>query len=172
MRLSTAAMLGVVLLATAPAAAQPSAQSQPSDAVVFIRVFATLSAEVDEFRKKVEQRDFELLTGSGFIVSPSGYVLTSHHLIHLEGRTIEHNGRRFEIKATLERIEIVLASGQRLDATVFGSDPESDLAVLTVGGGGLPYLPLGDSDAIERGTTVTAYGYPLGRSIEVGREQS
>jgi hypothetical protein len=159
-----------VSIAAGPAIAQ---RADPSEAVVFVRVFATISAEVDEFRKKVEKRGVELLTGTGVIVSPVGHVLTSYHLIDLQDRTLEHNGRKYDVSTTLERVEVVLSSGQRLDASVFGSDPENDLAVLTVSGGGeLPFVPLGDSDAVERGTAVTAHGYPLGRSLDIGREQS
>ncbi len=167
MKLPTVAVLGIVLSPGAAASAQPS--SQPSDSVVFIRVFATVSAEVDEFRKRVEQSDVQVATGTGFIVSSSGHVLTNHHLIALESKTVTIDGRKFEIRTALDRIEVVLPSGQRLDATVFGSDPEMDLAVLAAGAGGLPYLPFGDSDAIERGASVTAFGYPLGEAVEVGR---
>ena len=167
MKLPTVAVLGIVLSTGAAASAQPS--SQPSDSVVLIRVFATVSAEVDEFRKRVEQSDVQVATGTGFIVSPLGHILTNHHLIHPESKTVTIDGRKFEIKTALDRIEVVLPSGQRLDATVFGSDPEVDLAVLAAGAGGLPYLPFGDSDAIERGASVTAFGYPLGEAVEVGR---
>jgi S1-C subfamily serine protease len=165
---SVAGAAAALLVAGSAFAQRPD----PTDAVVFVRVFARVSAEIDEFGKRAERRDLEVATGTGFIVSPSGYVLTNHHVIHLESETITIDGREIEIRKTLERIEVVLASGQRLDATVFGSDPDMDLAVLAVAGAGLPYVPFGDSDAIEPGAGVTAHGFPFGRSLEVGRERT
>jgi S1-C subfamily serine protease len=165
------ATLGAILLWASPSAGQP-AHSSASDAVVFVRVIANVSAEFEEAWRKTERRNLQVASGSGVIVSPSGYILTNHHVIELEDRTVEVDGREVVIRRTLDRIEVTLPSGQRLEASVFAADPEMDLAVLAVPGGGLPYLPLGDSDAVERGDSVTAIGYPFGRAIEVGRQQT
>ncbi|TMG80542.1 MAG: trypsin-like serine protease [Betaproteobacteria bacterium] len=83
--------------------------------------------------------------GSGVIVSGEGYVLTNNHVI--EGA---------------DEIQLVLADGRRLRATVRGSDPESDLAVLKADGKDLPAITLGTLDNVQVGDTVLALGNPFG----------
>ena len=83
--------------------------------------------------------------GSGVIVSSEGYVLTNYHMI--EGA---------------DDIQLVLADGRRLRATVRGSDPESDLAVLKAQGKDLPAITLGTLEHVEVGDTVLAIGNPFG----------
>jgi len=57
----------------------------------------------------------------------------------------------------------------RFDASIEAVDPELDLAVLSIAGGDLPYLGLGDSDAAAQGDSVAVYGFPFGRQVEVGK---
>jgi serine protease DegQ len=83
--------------------------------------------------------------GSGVIVSSEGYVLTNNHVI--EGA---------------DDIQLVLADGRRLRASVRGSDPESDLAVLKTGGKDLPAITFGNLDHIQVGDAVLALGNPYG----------
>jgi serine protease DegQ len=83
--------------------------------------------------------------GSGVIVSTEGYVLTNNHVI--EGA---------------DDIQLVLADGRRLRATVRGSDPESDLAVLKADGKDLPAITLGKLDGVQVGDAVLALGNPFG----------
>ena len=83
--------------------------------------------------------------GSGVIVSSEGYVLTNNHVI--DGA---------------DDIQLVLADGQRLRATVRGSDPESDLAVLKAEGKGLPAITFGKLDNVQVGDAVLAIGNPFG----------
>jgi serine protease DegQ len=83
--------------------------------------------------------------GSGVIVSNEGYVLTNNHVI--EGA---------------DEIQLVLADGRRLHATVRGSDPESDLAVLKADGKDLPAITLGKLDTVQVGDAVLALGNPFG----------
>ena len=83
--------------------------------------------------------------GSGVIVSNEGYVLTNNHVI--DGA---------------DDIQIVLADGRRLRATVRGTDPESDLAVLKADGKELPAITLGSLDNVQVGDTVLALGNPFG----------
>jgi S1-C subfamily serine protease len=140
------------------------------DAVVFIRVFATARAEYMEVWKKVvERRGIEVATGSGFIVTPSGHLVTNHHVVSGDQVKVRVDGRDVTIQATIERIDVVLASGQQFGATVLASDPEMDLAILSIGGSDLPYMPLGDSDAVEPGAEAIALGFPFGQAVEIGR---
>ena len=83
--------------------------------------------------------------GSGVIVSSEGYVLTNNHVI--EGA---------------DDIQLVLADGRRLRATVRGNDPESDLAVLKADGKDLPAITLGQLDHVQVGDAVLALGNPFG----------
>jgi len=79
------------------------------------------------------------------IVSSEGFVLTANHVI--DGA---------------DDIQLVLADGRRLKATVRGSDPESDLAVLKAEGKDLPAITLGSLDSVQVGDAVLALGNPFG----------
>jgi serine protease Do len=84
--------------------------------------------------------------GSGFIIDPSGYIVTNHHVI-----------------ADADEVEVVLADGTSLDATIVGSDQDTDLALLKVEAKKpLPSTTWGDSDATRIGDWVVAIGNPFG----------
>ncbi len=83
--------------------------------------------------------------GSGFIINPTGYVLTNNHVID---------------NAT--EIHVTLADGRELPAKVVGRDPKTDLALLKVDGTDLPVIPLGHSSTLEVGAPVMAIGNPFG----------
>jgi Do/DeqQ family serine protease len=83
--------------------------------------------------------------GSGVIVSTAGYILTNHHVVE-----------------AADEIEVALADGKKLLAEVVGVDPETDLAVLRVGGEGLRAITFGESDALRVGDPVLAIGNPFG----------
>lgn len=87
--------------------------------------------------------------GSGFIISKDGYILTNEHVI-----------------AGATKINVVMSGDgkeQTYEATVMGSDESLDLAVLKIKAkGDLPYLELGDSDAVRVGDWVIAIGNPYG----------
>lgn len=93
-------------------------------------------------------------SGSGFIISPEGYVVTNNHVI--EGA---------------ESVKIILLSGEERAAQIVGSDRFSDLAVLKMEGQVPAVATLGNSDALRPGETVIAIGSPLGdfkNSVTVG----
>ncbi len=91
------------------------------------------------------QREFQGV-GSGFIISPDGYVVTNNHVV-------EH--------AT--EIGVILQDGTRYEATIKGRDPKTDLALLKVNTDeSLPYVELGDSDSARVGEWVVAVGNPFG----------
>jgi serine protease Do len=91
--------------------------------------------------------------GSGFIVDAEGYILTNHHVV-----------------ASPEKIRVRLADKRELAAVLVGSDPSTDLALLKVKAGGLPVVPLGDSDRLRVGDWVAAIGNPyrFDHSVTVG----
>jgi serine protease Do len=85
-------------------------------------------------------------TGSGLIVSPSGYIITNYHVI-----------RR------ASKIQIKLFSGEEYEAKVIGQDAETDLAVLKIEANSpLPAAKMGDSDKLKVGDWVLAIGSPFG----------
>ncbi len=84
-------------------------------------------------------------SGTGFVVSSEGYILTNAHVV---------DGAH---KVTVK----VFGEEEERDATVIGSDTETDIAVLKVEGAQLQPLKLGDSDAVRVGEYVLAIGNPL-----------
>jgi len=89
--------------------------------------------------------------GSGFIISPDGYIVTNAHVI-----TAAAKG------AKVESITITLANRKEYVARVIGSDTTSDLALLKVDATGLPYVKFGDSTRARVGDWVIAIGNPFG----------
>ncbi|HEY0023078.1 MAG TPA: trypsin-like peptidase domain-containing protein [Longimicrobium sp.] len=83
-------------------------------------------------------------SGSGFIISADGYIITNNHVV--EG---------------MDRVMVVLADKREFEARVVGRDPNTDVAVLKVEARGLPVARLGDADVLEIGDWVLALGYPL-----------
>ena len=83
--------------------------------------------------------------GSGVIVSPNGYILTNNHVV--EGA---------------DEIEVVLNDTRKAKASVIGTDPDTDLAILKIDLNKLPVIVLGNSDALQVGDQVLAIGNPFG----------
>jgi S1-C subfamily serine protease len=167
------------LIALATATGTPASErvADPTAAAVFIRVLGKLEIEVDSaWEQSDDERDVELGTGSGFIFTPYGHVLTNHHVVSGESRTERRGDREVRTRLVVERIEVLLPAADpdgpplSLPATVEVSDPDLDLAVLSVTDASIPYLALGDSDAAEPGEDVMVYGFPFGRQVEVGRD--
>lgn len=97
-------------------------------------------------------------SGSGVILNAEGHILTNTHVVTLDGATAN------------AAIEVQLADGSVRSATVVGTDPTSDLAVIKLDStSGLTLTPatLGDSDALNVGDTTVAIGAPLGLSNTV-----
>ena len=119
-----------------------------------------------------EQR--QLSGGSGFIISPDGFILTNNHVIEGASKVDVHYGADENGNG-----------GRTTSATVIGRDPATDLAVLKIETGAqLPYISLGDSDRIRKGDWAIAIGHPFqfentltvgvisakGRSLGLSRE--
>jgi serine protease Do len=86
--------------------------------------------------------------GSGVIIDPKGIVVTNHHVV-----------------AGAREVEVTLQSGRKYRSRAIFSDPKTDLAIVKLAGlTPLPYLELGDSDAMEIGDRVLAVGAPFGLS--------
>ncbi|MEA4965716.1 MAG: trypsin-like peptidase domain-containing protein [Oscillospiraceae bacterium] len=84
-------------------------------------------------------------SGSGFIISEDGYIVTNYHVIE---------------DAT--KLTVTLYSGDTYEATVIGYDSSNDVALLKIDATGLTPVSIGDSDDLQVGETVCAIGNPLG----------
>jgi serine protease Do len=89
-------------------------------------------------------------SGSGFIVSPDGLILTNNHVVE---------------NAT--KVTITLTDRREFDARVIGRDPTTDVAVIKVDGKDLPTLSFGDDQVTRVGDWVLAIGNPLGLDFTV-----
>lgn len=89
--------------------------------------------------------------GSGFIISPDGYIVTNAHVVNAAARG-----------AKVEAITITLSNRKEYVARLVGSDTNSDLALLKVEATNLPYVKFGDSTKARVGDWVIAIGNPFG----------
>ncbi|MGB2331141.1 MAG: Do family serine endopeptidase [Pseudomonadales bacterium] len=89
-------------------------------------------------------------TGSGFLISSDGYLLTNHHVV--EGA---------------EEIIVALSDRREREATLVGADPLSDLALLKIDERDLPAVSIGSSESLDVGEWVMAIGSPFGFELSV-----
>jgi S1-C subfamily serine protease len=112
-----------------------------SDAVVQIQVKKKPTARKQRTRKT--QNPFG--TGSGFIISSDGFIVTNSHVIK-----------------GAEKIQVNLQDGRHLPAQLIGDDPATDIAVLQINAENLSFVSFGDSDNLQVGQVAIAIGNPFG----------
>lgn len=83
-------------------------------------------------------------SGSGVIISQDGYIVTNHHVV-----------------ADGDKISVSFSDNRELKATLIGSDPSTDLALIKVEANNLPFLTFGNSDSVQVGEWVLAVGNPF-----------
>ncbi|MFQ5751242.1 MAG: S1C family serine protease [bacterium] len=100
------------------------------------------------FRLLFPERSFRQTVkslGSGFLISPDGYILTNEHVVH-----------------NADEIVVVLSDGSTQNAKIVGTDYVTDIAVLKIKGENHPYINFGNSDDVIIGEWVIALGNPFG----------
>lgn len=100
----------------------------------------------DEDNTQPDQR----ASGSGVIIRSDGYIVTNNHVV-------DH----------ASKIVVTLNNRKDYDATVVGTDPNTDLAVIKIEGDNLPVMNIGNSDNARLGQWVLAIGYPLNLDVTV-----
>jgi S1-C subfamily serine protease len=111
-------------------------------------------AQIQVIKKSQNQRTGKMLespaSGSGFVISTDGYLVTNHHVID----------QAVSVKAAF-------ADGNVYPATLIGSDPSTDMAILKVYNGDLKPLQFADSDQLQPGQIAIAIGNPMGLQYTV-----
>ena len=185
--------LGLLLTLTWTAAAQPAQTSRPAAATASgADSLHNLSSQLEALAHRVSRSVVQIFsygytlseesqtgsnasvitrqkaTGSGAVLSADGYIITNSHVVA--------NSRRVRVRVPGEpgadsaRHGLMEPSGKILDARIVGIDRDTDLALLKIDAGVLPYLNLGDSDSLRQGQLVMAFGNPLGleNSVSMG----
>jgi len=124
-----------------------TAAEKVSPSVVYIEVEQRVSNRRPNIPRMPQERRG---SGSGFIFTPDGFILTNSHVIH-----------------GAKKIEVTLADGHKHQADLIGDDPDTDLAVIRINAPNLVPAQLGEAQRIRVGQLVIAIGNPYGFQYSV-----
>lgn len=112
----------------------------------------------EDFFNQIQPRvpQVETGSGSGFIVTKDGYILTNNHVVTMSDRT-----------TIADRVTVQMLDNRTYKAKVVGNDPTTDVAVIKIDGNNFPTLPLGNDVNSRVGEWVLAIGNPLGFDFTV-----
>jgi len=133
------AVVKIIVEASAP----QHPEIDPEEIPEFLRRYFQLPNPPQEGQQR-------MASGSGFILSEDGYVVTNHHVVE-----------------DADEVTVRLPDRREYDAEVVGLDPRSDLALLRIDADDLPFLTLGEDDALQVGEWVLAIGSPFGLDYSV-----
>ncbi|HEY7193443.1 MAG TPA: Do family serine endopeptidase [Gemmatimonadales bacterium] len=102
----------------------------------------------EDFFQVPRHPQIEQGSGSGFIVSQDGYILTNNHVVQ-----------------GADRVTVRLYDNREFEAKTVGTDPSTDVAVIKIQATGLPTVRMGDADSTKIGNWVLAIGNPLGENF-------
>jgi serine protease Do len=110
----------------------------------------------EDFFNQQQGPQVETGSGSGFIVSKDGYILTNNHVVTNNDRT-----------TIADRVTVQMLDNRVYKARVVGNDPTTDVALIKIDGNNFPTLPIGDDSRSKVGEWVLAIGNPLGFDFTV-----
>jgi serine protease Do len=135
----------VSIRATRTTRPRPNARTMPPGAMP-----PGMEEFLEQFERQQQQPREQSGDGSGFIVSPDGYIMTNNHVV--AGASI---------------LEVTLADRRKFRARIIGTDSTTDVAVIKIDGDNFPTIPFGDDYDARIGEWVVAVGNPLGLDFTV-----
>ncbi len=121
-----------------------------SDNPFFQYFFGSPRQQQRQQQQPEESKEQPIGMGSGVIISEDGYIVTNNHVIE-----------------QADRLEVLLNDNRSFNATVIGSDPTTDLALIKIEADDLHVIPMGNSEDLHVGEWVLAVGNPLGLTSTV-----
>lgn len=152
------------LLSVEPKVVSPVSQSidglsfletarRAAPAIVHIKTKSRRGQSLEEDVFYFHHRDLDIprtTSGSGVIISQDGYIITNNHVVE-----------------NAQDIQVLLWDQRYFRAELIGSDPSTDLALLKIDASNLPYLLIGNSEEVQIGEWVLAFGNPFDLSFTV-----
>jgi Do/DeqQ family serine protease len=147
-------MNAVVHIKSTSTISNPMAQSPNLPGRQLPDPFRDFFMPFDQFQQRPQRGQqvppIRIGTGSGVLINTNGYIVTNNHVV-----------------ADAEDLEVTLHDNRTFKATVIGTDPSTDLALIQIKGSDFPTLPLVNSDEVKVGEWVLAVGNPMGLNSTV-----